>query len=68
MIIQINKMTKNFGGTSLFEELSLTIQSEDKMGLVGQNGTGKTTFFQIILGHEGIDEGQLAKRKGLKIG
>ena len=68
MIIQINKMTKNFGGTPLFEELSLTIQPEDKMGLVGQNGTGKTTLFQIILGHEGIDEGQLAKRKGLKIG
>lgn len=67
-MIQINKITKNFGGTPLFEELSLTIHPEDRIGLVGQNGTGKTTLFQMILGNEGIDEGQLAKRKGLKIG
>lgn len=68
MQIQMNKIAKNFSGTPLFEDLTLTIDTQEKIGLVGQNGTGKTTLFQIILGCEGIDQGQLAKRKGLKIG
>ena len=68
MNIQMNKITKNFSGTPLFEDLTMTVGPAEKIGLVGQNGTGKTTLFQIILGEEGIDQGQLSKRKGLKIG
>lgn len=68
MYIQANKINKNFSGTPLFEELTFTIHEQEKIGLVGQNGTGKTTLFHLLLGIEGVDEGVLSKKKGLKIG
>ncbi|MDN6242949.1 MAG: ATP-binding cassette domain-containing protein [Tetragenococcus koreensis] len=68
MLIQINKINKNFSGTPLFEELSLAINEQEKIGLVGANGTGKTTLFQIITGTEGVAEGVVSRKKGLKIG
>ncbi|MHC5268824.1 ribosomal protection-like ABC-F family protein [Enterococcus sp. LJL98] len=68
MQIQINKIKKNFGGIPLFEELSFAIHPQDKIGLIGQNGTGKTTLLRILLGMEGVDDGTVSKKKGLKIG
>lgn len=68
MQIQVNKIKKNYSGTPLFEELNFAIHSQDKIGLVGQNGTGKTTLLRILLGIEGVDEGTVSKKKGLKIG
>ncbi len=68
MLIQLNKINKNFSGTPLFEELSLTINEQEKNGLVGANGTGKSTLFHIITGAEGVTEGNVSRKKGLKIG
>ncbi|MCD5002977.1 ABC-F type ribosomal protection protein [Enterococcus saccharolyticus] len=68
MYIQANKINKNFSGTPLFEEVSLQIHPHEKIGLVGQNGTGKTTLFHILLGNEGIDAGTISRQKGLRIG
>lgn len=68
MYIQANKISKNFSGTPLFEELTLSINENEKIGLVGQNGTGKTTLLQILLGTEGIDTGVISRKKGLSIG
>lgn len=68
MLIQLNKINKNFGGTPLFESLSFAINEQEKIGLVGANGTGKTTLFRIITGAEGIDSGKVSRKKGLKIG
>lgn len=68
MLVQLNKIYKNFSGTPLFEKLSLAINEQDKIGLVGVNGTGKTTLFQLITGEEGVDSGAVSRKKGMKIG
>ncbi|MGX7163596.1 ribosomal protection-like ABC-F family protein [Enterococcus massiliensis] len=68
MLIQANKVTKNFGTTPLFKKLDLTIQSGDKIGLVGINGSGKSSLLTILTGAEGIQEGVVARKKGLAIG
>ncbi|GMA44510.1 hypothetical protein GCM10025853_19670 [Tetragenococcus halophilus subsp. halophilus DSM 20339] len=68
MLIQLNKINKNFSGTPLFEQLSFTINEQEKMGLIGTNGTGKSTLFHIIAGVEGVNDGNVSRKKGLKIG
>lgn len=68
MIIQGNRLTKNFGGLPLFEAIDFQIEPQEKVGLIGQNGTGKSTLFKIILGEEGMTEGTLSQQKGTTIG
>lgn len=68
MLIQANNISKNFSGTPLFEGLNFTIDSQEKIGLVGQNGTGKTTLFQLLIDKEGINQGTISRKKGLQIG
>ncbi|GAB2027302.1 ribosomal protection-like ABC-F family protein [Lactovum odontotermitis] len=68
MLIQINKVIKNFGGLPLFNEVNLGVNSGDKIGLVGVNGTGKTTLLRLISGEEAPDMGAVSRKKGLKIG
>ncbi|MDN6639196.1 MAG: ABC-F type ribosomal protection protein [Tetragenococcus sp.] len=68
MLIQLNDINKSFSGTPLFEKLSLTINEQEKIGLVGANGTGKTTLFQMMTGTEGADDGVVSRQKGLRIG
>ncbi|MGX7196945.1 ribosomal protection-like ABC-F family protein [Enterococcus olivae] len=68
MYIQANKIHKNFSGTPLFEALDFVIDPQEKIGLIGQNGTGKTTLLQILLRKEGIDQGTVSYKKGLRIG
>ena len=68
MLIQLNKISKNFSGTPLFEQLTFTINEQEKIGLIGTNGTGKSTLFHIITGVEGVNDGNVSRKKGLKIG
>ena len=68
MIIQANKISKNFSGTPLFEKLTFQIDPQEKIGLVGQNGTGKTTLLQILVGQERVDQGVVSRQKNLRIG
>ncbi|MGB0185095.1 MAG: ATP-binding cassette domain-containing protein, partial [Opitutales bacterium] len=48
-MLTINKVSKGFGPKLLFKELSLRMNSGERLGLVGPNGAGKTTLFSIIL-------------------
>lgn len=68
MYIQANKISKNYSDVPLFENLSCTLNMQDKIGLIGQNGTGKTTFLQMLIGSQGVDEGTVSRKKGLSIG
>jgi ATP-binding cassette subfamily F protein 3 len=68
MLIQANKINKNFGGTPLFEQLSFQIDPGEKIGLIGINGSGKTTLLYLLLGQEQVDSGTISRRKGLSIG
>ncbi len=68
MIIQAIAIKKTIGGNPLFEELSCQIEAGEKIALVGINGTGKSTFLQILTGSEGVDSGVISRQKGLRIG
>lgn len=58
-ILSVDKITKSYSEKILFEELSLLIQEGDKIGLIGVNGTGKTTLMNIIAGIESPDQGRI---------
>ena len=68
MIIQAIAIKKTIGGNPLFEELACQIEAGEKIALVGINGTGKSTFLQILTGSEGVDSGVISRQKGLRIG
>ncbi len=67
MIIASN-IEKSFGPQTLFEDISFLINSGERVGLVGKNGTGKSTLFRMILGKEAYDSGTLSIPKGYRIG
>ncbi|MFD1206081.1 MULTISPECIES: ribosomal protection-like ABC-F family protein [Sporosarcina] len=68
MICTIQKVSKMLGGNIIFENLSLEIQTGDRVGVVGRNGSGKTTLFKLIAGIEQVDSGSIHFKKGTKIG
>jgi ATP-binding cassette subfamily F protein 3 len=58
-MIQINNLSKAFGGQQLFQNINLNISPRERLGLVGRNGTGKSTLFKIILDEETADTGEV---------
>ena len=67
MIIASN-LEKSFGPQVLFDGVSFLINQGERVGLVGKNGTGKSTLFKMILGKEKYDAGTLSTPKGYRIG
>ncbi len=68
MIMQIEHITKSFGGRTLFSDVSLRLEAHDRLALVGPNGAGKTTLLNIITGHEDADEGKVVFARGAEPG
>ncbi|MDF2673658.1 MAG: transporter ATP-binding protein [Clostridiales bacterium] len=66
--IGLKEIQKYYGANKILENLSFEIQTGEKIGLIGNNGTGKTTAFKIISGIENYDNGMLMIRKGASIG
>ncbi len=66
--IGVNNLTKLFGVDKIFENVTFDVKTKDKIGLIGRNGTGKTTLMKILAGYENYQNGQVNKRKGLTIG
>lgn len=67
-MIQVLNIAKSFGTQLLFEGLTVTIGRGERIGLVGRNGTGKTTLFKILLGEEHPDSGDVIIPKNYIIG
>ena len=67
-MIDLRSVSKQFGGKYLFRNLSWQLKEGERIGLVGPNGAGKTTLFRIILGAEGIDEGEIHRARGIRLG
>jgi ATP-binding cassette subfamily F protein 3 len=67
-MIQLTNISKNFASQELFSNLNFKLNSGNRVGLVGRNGSGKSTFFKIILGEESVDSGEVIIPKGYKIG
>ena len=66
--LQIDQLTKSFGDRILFEDVSLGVFQGDKIGIVAQNGAGKTTFLNILAGREDYDSGSVTYRNGIRVG
>ena len=66
-IINIEHIHKIFGDKVIFDDVSCGIQEGDKIGIIGINGTGKSTLLKIIAGVEEPDEGQVVRQNGLRI-
>jgi len=67
-MIQLTNISKSFGGQTLFRDLNLKLARNQKIGLIGRNGTGKSTLFKIILDEESHDEGEVSIPKNYRIG
>lgn len=66
-ILNIEHISKIFGEKIIFDDASFGIAQGDKIGIVGINGTGKTTLLKMVAGIETPDQGQIVMQNGLKI-
>ena len=66
-IINLEHINKIYGEKVIFEDASFGIQERDKIGIVGINGTGKSTLLKVIAGEEVPDSGQVIRQNGLKL-
>ena len=62
-ILNAQSVTKQFGATPLFHNISLTVEDGDRIGLIGPNGAGKSTLLALLAGQIEPDSGELAVRK-----
>ena len=68
VLINCRSIGKAFGERPLFEGLSFALHEGDRIGLIGPNGAGKSTLLKILAELEVPDEGECARRKGLRVG
>ena len=66
-VLNLEHISKVYGDKVIFDDISCGIHQGDKIGIIGINGTGKTTFLKILAGLEEADEGQVITQNGLRI-
>lgn len=67
-VLDVQNLTKSFGAQVLFENISFSIAEGQKVGLIAQNGTGKSTLLSVLTGKEGYDNGEIIYRRDLRVG
>lgn len=67
-MISINNLTVEFGGFTLFKEVSFIVNTRDRIGLVGKNGAGKSTLLKIFAGTQSATKGSVSVPSEVKIG
>lgn len=67
-LLDIQNVSKRFGERVLFENISFSIGEGQRVGLIAQNGTGKTTLLSMLTGDESCDSGAIIYRNGIKVG
>lgn len=66
--LDVQNLTKSFGAQVLFKDISFSIAEGQYIGLVAQNGTGKSTLLSILIGKESYDTGSIIYRNDLRVG
>ncbi len=66
-MIHISHLTKFFGQQDIFTDVNLSLHAKEKIGLIGRNGSGKSTFFKILLGEDSAQEGEVKLPTDFKI-
>ena len=60
LAITVNELSMSFGARDLFKKISFALEENDKLGIIGTNGCGKSTLFKIILGEQDATSGNTA--------
>ncbi len=67
-MIAVNNLSVHFGGDYLFDGLNFSINPKDCIGLIGRNGTGKTTLIKILAGMDSPEEGTITRPNDMTTG
>ena len=67
-VLSIKNLSKGFGGRTLFDHVNLEVAGGERIALLGDNGTGKSTLIKILMGEEEPDGGKLRKGPTVKVG
>ena len=67
-VCTFSKVSKDYGGNSIFRDIDLEIMEGERIGLVGENGGGKSTLFKLLAGKDNPTEGVISRRRNLTIG
>src|SRR3712207_2648439 len=65
--ISVSNAAVEFGATTLFKDVTFTVGAGERWGVIGRNGTGKTTLFKLVTGAMRPSTGQVARQPGLRI-
>jgi len=68
LLVNFSKVSKDFGGNPIFQDIDLEIIEGERIGLVGENGGGKSTLFKLIASLEDPTNGAISRRRNLTIG
>jgi ATP-binding cassette subfamily F protein 3 len=68
LAITVNELSMSFGARDLFKKISFALEENDKLGIIGTNGCGKSTLFKIILGEADATSGNVFIAKNKTIG
>src|SRR5258706_4294491 len=68
LLVNFSKVSKDYGGNPIFQDIDLEIIEGERIGLVGENGGGKSTLFKLIAGLEDPTGGAISRRRNLTIG
>ena len=66
-LLSVSRAGVDFGASKIFDNVSLTVAAGQRWGVVGRNGTGKTTLFRLLTGEIEPTRGEIAKRPGLRV-
>ena len=68
MLLQVSRVSRQFGSTIVLQDLTFQLDRGDRVGIVGENGTGKTTFLNIMAGELSADSGTVSRKRDLRVG
>ena len=68
LLLSCKEISKTYGPRPLFHGISMGLSKGERLGLIGPNGSGKSTLVKILAGEETPDEGEVTRRKGVRVG